>query len=160
MPDNPRIEELRRRVQTDPASIAFAQLAEEYRRAGSYEDAIAICRAGLDDRSRLSVCARHAWPRAHRDERPRGAAEAELTYVLRTPRKSCRHPRPGRDSPSSRGTDPRPSVFYQCALALARHDPDLEQAVDDISRALRPTAAAERRHVVRAVISRVSIGAG
>jgi hypothetical protein len=32
---NSRIEELRRRVQLDPASIAFAALAEEYRRAGS-----------------------------------------------------------------------------------------------------------------------------
>src|SRR5882672_8265142 len=43
----PRIEELRRRVQKDPTSIAFAQLAEEYRRMGSYEEAISTCRAGL-----------------------------------------------------------------------------------------------------------------
>ena len=47
MPDNPRIEELRRRVQKDPASIAFAQLAEEHRRAGQYEEAIEVARAGL-----------------------------------------------------------------------------------------------------------------
>jgi len=47
VPDNPRIEELRRRVQSDPASIAFAALAEEYRRAGRYEEAIATCAAGL-----------------------------------------------------------------------------------------------------------------
>jgi tetratricopeptide (TPR) repeat protein len=45
--DNPRIEELRRRVQTDPASIAFAQLAEEYRRAGEFEQAVIVCRNGL-----------------------------------------------------------------------------------------------------------------
>jgi len=45
--DNPRIEELRRRVQKDPASIAFAQLAEEHRRAGQYEEAIEVARAGL-----------------------------------------------------------------------------------------------------------------
>jgi tetratricopeptide (TPR) repeat protein len=45
--DNPRIEELRRRVSTDPASIAFAQLAEEYRRAGEFEQAIRVCRNGL-----------------------------------------------------------------------------------------------------------------
>jgi tetratricopeptide (TPR) repeat protein len=43
----PRIEELRRRVQKDPTSIAFAQLAEEYRRMGNYEDAITTCRTGL-----------------------------------------------------------------------------------------------------------------
>jgi len=45
--DNPRIEELRRRVQKDPASIAFAQLAEEHRRAGQYEEAIEVATAGL-----------------------------------------------------------------------------------------------------------------
>ena len=45
--DNPRIQELRRRVEKDPASIAFAQLAEEYRRAGDPEEAVRMCRAGL-----------------------------------------------------------------------------------------------------------------
>jgi tetratricopeptide (TPR) repeat protein len=48
MSDNPRIEALRRRVEKDPASIAFAQLAEEYRRAGDYQQAITICREGLE----------------------------------------------------------------------------------------------------------------
>jgi len=47
MPDSPRIEELKRRVQLDPASIAFAALAEEYRRAERYEEAIEACTAGL-----------------------------------------------------------------------------------------------------------------
>lgn len=42
-----RIEELKRRVRQDPASIAFAALAEEYRRAGQLFDAIEVCRAGL-----------------------------------------------------------------------------------------------------------------
>ena len=47
MADSPRIEELRRRVQSDPASIAFAALAEEYRRAGRFDEAIETCKAGL-----------------------------------------------------------------------------------------------------------------
>ena len=47
MSDNPRIEALRRRVEKDPGSIAFAQLAEEYRRGGDYQQAITICREGL-----------------------------------------------------------------------------------------------------------------
>jgi len=34
-------------VQKDPASIAFAQLAEEHRRLGEFEKAIRVCRAGL-----------------------------------------------------------------------------------------------------------------
>ena len=47
MADSPRIEELKRRVQSDPASIAFAALAEEYRRAQRFEEAIETCTAGL-----------------------------------------------------------------------------------------------------------------
>jgi predicted Zn-dependent protease len=45
--DRSRIEDLRRRIQKDPASIAFAQLAEGYRRAGDCEEAIRVCEAGL-----------------------------------------------------------------------------------------------------------------
>lgn len=45
--DSPRIAELRRRVESDPSSIAFAQLAEEYRRSGNYEQAVQWCRTGL-----------------------------------------------------------------------------------------------------------------
>jgi len=47
MTDNPRIAELRRRVEKDPTSIAFAQLAEEYRRIGDYMEAVKACRDGL-----------------------------------------------------------------------------------------------------------------
>ena len=47
MADESRIADLERRVDLDPASIAFAQLAEEYRRAGRFDDAIRVCRAGL-----------------------------------------------------------------------------------------------------------------
>ena len=51
MSDTPRIkriEDLRRRADRDPASIVFAALAEEYRRAGRLEEAIVTCRAGLE----------------------------------------------------------------------------------------------------------------
>jgi predicted Zn-dependent protease len=47
MADSARIEELKRRIHMDPASIAFAALAEEYRRAERYQEAIEVCTAGL-----------------------------------------------------------------------------------------------------------------
>jgi tetratricopeptide (TPR) repeat protein len=47
MPDTSLIDELRRRVEQDPASIAFAQLGEELRRAGRFQEAVETCRAGL-----------------------------------------------------------------------------------------------------------------
>jgi tetratricopeptide (TPR) repeat protein len=47
MSENSRIAALRRRVEKDPTSIAFAQLAEEYRRIGDYVAAVKVCRDGL-----------------------------------------------------------------------------------------------------------------
>src|SRR4029450_2947784 len=45
MSENFRIEQLRRRLCEDPASIAFAQLGEELRRAGRPHEAVDGCRA-------------------------------------------------------------------------------------------------------------------
>jgi tetratricopeptide (TPR) repeat protein len=45
--DSSYITDLEGRITRDPASIAFAQLAEEYRRSGRLEDAVQVCRAGL-----------------------------------------------------------------------------------------------------------------
>lgn len=47
MADSPRIEDLRRRIREDPASLAFAPLAEELRRLGRVQEAVRVCRAGL-----------------------------------------------------------------------------------------------------------------
>ena len=47
MSDDARIEDLRRRIRKDPASIAFGQLAEELRRAGRHREAVTVCRTGL-----------------------------------------------------------------------------------------------------------------
>jgi predicted Zn-dependent protease len=47
MTENPRIDELRRRLDKDPASIAFAELAEELRRAQRLPEAVQTCRLGL-----------------------------------------------------------------------------------------------------------------
>ena len=47
MADDSRIDDLRRRLRHAPASIAFAPLAEEWRRAGRYQESVDVCRAGL-----------------------------------------------------------------------------------------------------------------
>jgi predicted Zn-dependent protease len=80
--ENPRIAELRRRVHKDPASIAFAQLAEEYRRAGDYGDAIRVCRAGLAQHP-LYLSARITLARALLELNQVREAQLELEEVLR-----------------------------------------------------------------------------
>ncbi|HKE84570.1 MAG TPA: tetratricopeptide repeat protein [Vicinamibacterales bacterium] len=82
MSDSLRIEELRRRVQKDPASIAFAQLAEEYRRAGQFEEAIAVARAGLAQHPAY-LSARVTLGRALIEIGRLEEAAAEFEYVVR-----------------------------------------------------------------------------
>ena len=82
MADNPRIEELRRRVEADPASIAFAALAEEYRRSGACQDAIETCRAGLQ-RHPSYLSARVTLGRALIGVGDYDAARVELEAVLK-----------------------------------------------------------------------------
>jgi hypothetical protein len=83
MAENPRIEELRRRVQADPASIAFAALAEEFRRVGRYDEAIEACRTGLQ-RHPAYLSARVTLGRALIEMGDFEGAQAELQTVLRT----------------------------------------------------------------------------
>jgi tetratricopeptide (TPR) repeat protein len=79
--DNPRIEELRRRIQKDPASIAFAQLAEEHRRAGQFEDAVRVCRDGLAQHPAY-LSARITLGRAWLEMGRYDEAVGEFEYVL------------------------------------------------------------------------------
>jgi tetratricopeptide (TPR) repeat protein len=79
--ENLRIEELRRRVESDPASIAFAQLAEEYRRAGQYDEAVHICRGGLEKHPTY-LSARVTLGRALIELEQFDEAQAELEHVL------------------------------------------------------------------------------
>src|SRR5688572_17931702 len=83
MAENPRIEELRRRVQLDPASIAFAALAEEFRRMGRHQEAIDTCRAGLQ-RHPAYLSARVTLGRALIETGDYEGAREELQTVLRS----------------------------------------------------------------------------
>jgi tetratricopeptide (TPR) repeat protein len=80
--DSPRIEELKRRVQSDPASIAFAALAEEYRRAGRFDEAIDTCTTGLV-RHPSYLSAHVTLGRALIEVGRLQEARTELEYVLK-----------------------------------------------------------------------------
>jgi tetratricopeptide (TPR) repeat protein len=78
-----RLEELQRRVQRDPASISFAALAEEYRRLGLFQEAIDVCRAGLQ-RHPAYLSARVTLGRALLETGDFDGASSELEFVLQT----------------------------------------------------------------------------
>jgi tetratricopeptide (TPR) repeat protein len=83
MTENPRLEELKRRVQRDPASISFAALAEEYRRLGMFAEAIEACHAGLQ-RHPSYISARVTLGRALIEVGEFDEASSELEEVLRS----------------------------------------------------------------------------
>lgn len=82
MAETRRIDELRRRVQMDPASAAFAALAEEYRREGRLEEAIETCATGLK-RHPSYLSARVTLGRALLQARRYDEAQTEFEVVLR-----------------------------------------------------------------------------
>jgi tetratricopeptide (TPR) repeat protein len=137
MADNPRLEDLRRRVQLDPSSIAFAQLAEEYRRAGQLEEAVDVCRAGLTLHPAY-LSARVTLGRALLDLQQFDDAQQELERVLKSAPENLAAIRGLAEIHHRRGSLAEALVQYRAALALARNDPDLEQTVSDLEYQLQP----------------------
>ena len=141
MADNPRIEDLRRRVQKDPASIAFAQLAEECRRAGEYQESIDVCRAGLALHPGY-LSARVTLGRALIEVDQLDEAQAELEVVLASASENLAAIRGLAEIFHRRGALAEALKHYRAALTLARNDPDLERTVTELSRAIEPKPAA------------------
>ncbi len=103
MSDQSRIDDLRRRVEADPTSIAFAALAEEYRRAGQYEEAVSVCRTGLT-RHPAYLSARVTLGRALLELNELDAAQAELDAVLKIAPENLAATRALGDIQARRGT--------------------------------------------------------
>ena len=135
-----RIDELRRRVQSDPASIAFAQLAEEYRRSGQTEEAVRVCREGLT-RHPGYLSARVTLGRALLDLGQLLGAREELEFVVAEAPENLAAVRGLAEISHREGQIAEALTYYQRALALARHDPEIEEIVQQLSRQLGAAAA-------------------
>ena len=75
-----RLDDLRRRVRENPASIAFAPLAESLRLAGRQKEAVGICRAGLSIYPEY-LAARVTLARALFELERHDEAERELDHI-------------------------------------------------------------------------------
>ena len=139
MPDSQRIEDLRRRVQKDPGSIAFAQLAEECRRAGLYEEAVTVCRTGLDLHPGY-LSARVTLGRALIELNDLEIALTELEYVLKSAPENLAAIRGLAEIHHRQGRLKSALAQYRAALVLARNDPDLQRTVDELAYQLEPPA--------------------
>jgi len=143
VPDNPRIESLRRRVQQDPSSIAFAQLAEEYRRAGQLQEAVDTSRAGLEIHPAYHS-ARVTLGRALLELGQFEDAQHELERVLKSAPENLAAIKGLAEAHHQQGALEPALAQYRAALAIARHDPDLEQTVRELTRKVELETPAEK----------------
>jgi len=127
-----RLIALQRRVQSDPAPFVFAQLAEEYRRAGRLSDAVECCRTGLQRHpgylSARLILARSLSGLARWEE----AAE-EYEQVVAAAPDNLAATRELADVYEKRARPEEALTYYRRALALARNDRSLEAAIGRLS---------------------------
>jgi tetratricopeptide (TPR) repeat protein len=139
--DRSRIDELRLRLQKDPASIAFAQLAEEYRRLGRFREAIDTCQGGLS-RHPGYLSARVTLGRALIEVGDLDGAHRELTAVLRLAPENLSAVRGLAEVHRKRGELPEALEQFRSAFELAGADPAVEDAVRTLRREREPRPAA------------------
>jgi tetratricopeptide (TPR) repeat protein len=149
MADNPRLDDLRRRVQMDPASIAFAQLAEECRRAGLHQEAVDVCRTGLA-RHPAYVSARVTLGRALIELDQLDDAMAELSLVLESAPDNLAALRGLAVIHRRQGDLDRALACARTALELAPRDPDLERTTADLARQIEVRREEEERRAEEA----------
>jgi tetratricopeptide (TPR) repeat protein len=141
-----RIDELTRRLEQDPSSIAFAQLAEALRRAGRLDEAVAACRAGLVYHPEY-LSAHVTLGRALIEQGDLEAAQTELTGVLAAAPENLAAIRGLAEIHQQRGHQGEALEQYRRALTLAPHDPDLEETVSRLAAGLdaspRPEPSAD-----------------
>ncbi|MEP6782602.1 MAG: tetratricopeptide repeat protein [Acidobacteriota bacterium] len=128
---------MRRRVQADPASIAFAQLAEECRRSGANDEAVGVCRAGLAHHPDY-LSARITLGRALIELGRLDEAQSELMLVLNAAPENLPAIRAIAELHQQRGEMPEALGYYKRALELAKYDADLEHAVERIESVVTP----------------------
>lgn len=133
MADSARIQELRRRVQQDPATLAFAPLAEELRRAGRTAEAIKVCQAGLALHPEY-LSARATLGRALLEAGELDSAFIELSTVLGEAPENLTALRGVAEIHERRGDLDEALVKYRLALTLTGRDPELQRVIHELER--------------------------
>ena len=136
MAGNPRIDDLRRRLEKDPGSRLFAQLAEELRKDGDLEEAINVCREGLK-RQPAYPSARMTLGRALFDTGDLAAARAEFETVLKGAPDNILASRLLAESLEGLGDLQGAARQYKTTLALAPGDKQVQAHLDALEKGLK-----------------------
>ncbi len=126
-----RIDELRRRLERDPGSRLFAQLAEEHRKAGDLAEAIRVVRAGLVLHP-VYPSARLTLGRALLDSGDGAGARQELEQALRQAPDNILASRFLAQALEALGDFEAALQRYSATLKMAPGDPQLAAHVNEL----------------------------
>ena len=139
MDDTPRIADLRKKIEKDPASRLFAQLAEELRKDGRFEEAIAVARKGLE-RHPNYPSARLTLGRALLDSGRPGDARSEIEQVVRASPDNILASKFLGDALDDLGEPAQALAQYELGLKLSPGDRALIERMDEVRLKLRAAA--------------------
>jgi tetratricopeptide (TPR) repeat protein len=139
---NPKIEELRFRLKTDPRSRLFYQLAEELRRSGQFAEAEQVLRSGLGVYPTYLA----AWVslgRVLREQKNDTAAVEALSKAMQLDPGNVVAARLLADAYLALGDTVEAVKKYKLVLALMPGDDDLKNTIERLDRELHPIEIAE-----------------
>lgn len=140
MAGNPRIDDLRKRIERDPQSRLFAQLAEELRKDGDLADAIEVARTGLEKHPNYPS-ARMTLGRALLDTGDMRGAQRELEAVVQGAPDNILAGRLLAECLESEGHLEDALARYRTTLALSVGDKQIASRVEALEQRIRSRAA-------------------
>jgi tetratricopeptide (TPR) repeat protein len=138
---NPKIEELRFRVKTDPKSRLFYQLAEELRKAGQHGEAEQVLRTGLSHHSTY-LSAWVSLGRVLRDQQKNQEAVEALNKALQVDPGNVVAARLLADTYLALGEKVEAIKKYKLVYAQMRGDEELEAVIARLDQEIKNPAAA------------------
>lgn len=140
MAGNPRIDDLRKRLERDPQSRLFAQLAEELRKEGDLADAIDVARAGLA-RHPNYPSARMTLGRALLDTGDTHGAQRELEAAVQGAPDNILAARLLAECLEAEGHLDEALARYRTTLTLSAGDKQIAARVEALEQRIRSRAA-------------------
>jgi tetratricopeptide (TPR) repeat protein len=141
-PANPRIQEMRRRLEKEPNARLFSQLADELRKEGDLREAVRVCREGVQ-RYAAYPSLRVALGRLLLDSGDLAAARTELETALAAAPDNILAERSLGECLEALGDFSGARARYEAALALAPADAQLAarlRAIEEREAAEEPDA--------------------
>src|SRR5215472_13805560 len=139
---NPKIEELRFRLRTDPRTRLFFPLAEELRKIGQLHEAETVLRTGLSNHPAYLS----AWVclgRVLRDQNKNGEAAETLTKALQLDPGNVVAARLLAETYDAMGDKVEAIKKYKLVRALLPRDQEIDARIEQLDRELNPPRVSE-----------------